>query len=316
MNVLALSGTLSFLALASLLTTCGQPGEATANEGSPPFLSTPPVSVTRRTPPVQAAWSYNIGGSDLLNSGSTPTGTVVSLDLYNVTPATITRLRAAGKYIVCYYSAGSSERYRSDTQSLRLLDPALNLGDVLKGDGGVWVGERWLDIRSFGTTTDGPGATIRSVMTARLSLAREKGCNAVEPDNVDAWNNDVSRRAPIGTPANAISAQDQLAYNRWTAETAHALGLSVLLKNDLEQIPALLASYDGALNEECFDFEGDCAQLVPFRDAGKAVYVVEYHAPDFMTAVRQEQAARWHLNVVLTDLNITRLDPLARFGTW
>ena len=313
MNTPTLSG---FLTLPLLLSTCGQPGEATVTGGGSVPPSAPPATVTRRIPPVQAAWSYNIGGSDALNAGRTPTGVVVSLDLHNVTQATITRLRGAGKYVVCYYSAGSSENYRLDVQSQRLLDPALNLGEILKGDGGVWAGEKWLDIRGFGAPTSGTTATIRSVMTARLGLAREKGCDAVEPDNVDAWSNDVSRRAPAGTPANAVSPQDQLAYNHWTAQTAHALGLSVLLKNDLEQIPALLASYDGALNEQCFDFEGDCEQLLPFRDAGKAVYVVEYHAPDFVTSARQEQAARWHLNVILTDLDVTRLDPLSRFGAW
>ncbi|SMB82727.1 endo alpha-1,4 polygalactosaminidase [Deinococcus hopiensis] len=80
----------------------------------------------REKPPVQASWSYNIGSSEALNGGATPTGQVISLDLYAVTQATITRLRGRGKYVVCYYSAGTSERYRTDPDSLKLLDPALN----------------------------------------------------------------------------------------------------------------------------------------------------------------------------------------------
>ncbi len=267
-------------------------------------------------PPVQAAWSYNIGSTDFLNAGATPDGQVISLDLLDVRAATTARLKAAGKYLVCYYSAGTSERYRRDPDSQRLLDPGLNLGKVRRGDGAVWAGERWLDLRGFSATAGGRSATIRHVMTARLDRARRAGCAAVEPDNVDAWANDVSLGAPAGTPARAIRAADQLAYNRWTARAAHARGLAVLLKNDLGQLRALAPDYDGALNEECFDFEGDCARLTPFRDAGKAIYVVEYQPTAFVTPERRALAARLHLNVILTDPDVTRLNPTARFGRW
>lgn len=270
----------------------------------------------RTLPPVQAAWSYNIGGSDALNAGATPSGRVVSLDLYGVRETTLRRLRRAGKYLICYYSAGTSESYRTDAQSRRLLDPTLNLGEVRRGEDDVWAGERWLDLRGFSASGSGRTATLRRVMEARLDLARQKGCHAVEPDNVDAWDNVVNQNAPAGTPAHAISAADQLAYNRWTAAAAHARGLAVLLKNDLAQIPHLVTAYDGALNEECFDFAGDCARLVPFRDAGKAIYVVEYHPASYATPARTRLAARLHLNVILTDPDVTRPEPYARFGAW
>ncbi|WP_170928497.1 endo alpha-1,4 polygalactosaminidase [Deinococcus hopiensis] len=191
-----------------------------------------------------------------------------------------------------------------------------NLGEVQRGDSDIWAGEKWLDVRGFSRTATGKIATIRSVMGARLALARSKGCAAVEPDNVDAWSNDVSQNAPAGTPRNAVSASDQLAYNRWTADAAHAQGLSVLLKNDLDQVADLQDVYDGALNEECFDFTGDCFLLKRLRDAGKAIYVVEYHNAGFATAARKAQASQLHLNVILTDPDATQLDPYARFGTW
>lgn len=297
---------------ALLLSACAQ-GTAPPAELTTARLA---GTVARQLPPVQTAWSYNIGGSAALNAGKTPTGTVISLDLYDVNKATIGRLRAAGKYIICYYSAGTSENYRTDAESQLLLNPALNLGEVQRGDGGVWAGERWLDLRGFGAGTSTASVTLRRVMTARLALARDKGCAAVEPDNVDAWDNDVSQNAPPGTPKNAISAADQLAYNRWTADAAHALGLSVLLKNDLAQAAALQPWYDGALNEECFDFAGDCPRLTPFRDAGKAIYVVLYHGASYATAARKGVAAQLHLNVILTDPDVTRLNPYARFGRW
>ena len=60
------------------------------------------------------------------------------------------------------------------------------------------------------------------------------------------------------------------------AEQAHARGLSVGLKNDLEQINMLLPSFDWALNEECFTYD-ECDALLPFVEAGKAVFGVEYN---------------------------------------
>jgi hypothetical protein len=59
------------------------------------------------------------------------------------------------------------------------------------------------------------------------------------------------------------------------AQAAHQRGLRVGLKNDLEQIPALLPYFDWIINEECFSF-GECDQLLPFVQAGKPVFVIEY----------------------------------------
>ena len=279
---------------------------------SPSALSNLPA---RQLLPVQAAWLYNIGGSAPLNSGSTPTGNVISMDLHDVSTAVITRLNEAGRYVVCYCSAGTSENDRTDAESRRLLAPSLNLGEVQIGSG-VWEGEKWLDIRGFAAGTARAVQTLKQVMTARLTLARDKGCAAMEPDNVDAWDNAVNQNAPAGTPARAISASDQLAYNRWTATTGHGLGLSVLLKNDLGQAAALTPSYDGALNEECLDFGTDCALLTLFRDAGKAISVVEFRSASFAAAAQKATAAQLHLNVILTDLNATPLNPSTRFGSW
>src|SRR5258705_316926 len=82
----------------------------------------------------------------------------------------------------------------------------------------------------------------------------------IEPDNVDGYANSS------GFP---LSAKDQLAYNRWLAEAAHARGLSIALKNDLDQVAALAPYFDWALNEECFQYK-ECGSLAPFTTAGKA----------------------------------------------
>ena len=77
-----------------------------------------------------------------------------------------------------------------------------------------------------------------------------------------------------------LVAEDQLAYNIFLATAAHQMGLGIGLKNDLEQIPALVSHFDWALNEECFTY-GECDLLLPFIQAGKPVFVIEYQlAPE------------------------------------
>jgi hypothetical protein len=103
-------------------------------------------------------------------------------------------------------------------------------------------------------------------MKSRLDLALQKGCDGVEPDNMDGYSNN---------PGFDFSATDQLAYNRLIANEAHSRGLSVGLKNDLDQINGLAAYFDFAVNEQCFEYS-ECAALAPFIDAGKAVLNAEY----------------------------------------
>jgi hypothetical protein len=128
------------------------------------------------------------------------------------------------------------------------------LGDAVSG----WPDERWLDIRRLDVL--GP------IMEKRLDLCRAKGFDGVEPDNVDGYSNGT------GFP---LSAADQLAYNRFLVSAAHARGLSIGLKNDLDQVAELQPIYDWALNEECFA-NSECQLLQPFVQAGKAVFNVEY----------------------------------------
>ena len=73
-----------------------------------------------------------------------------------------------------------------------------------------------------------------------------------------------------------MSYNDQLAYNIALAQEAHKLGLSISLNNDLDQIQDLVAYFDFAVNEECFQY-GECNLLKPFISAGKPVFGIEYN---------------------------------------
>jgi len=171
------------------------------------------------------------------------------IDLFDAPVGVIERLHDDGRVVVCYFSAGAWEAWRPD---------AGRFPDQVLGNDNGWPGERWLDIRRLDV--------LAPLLEARLDLAVDKGCDGVEPDNVDGYT------AETGFP---LDGADQLAFNRWLAEAAHRRGLSVGLKNDLDQIPELVEHFDWALSEQCFEF-AECDALLPFIDRGKAVFGVEY----------------------------------------
>lgn len=172
------------------------------------------------------------------------------IDLFDTPSFVIEQLKSEGRIVICYFNAGSHEDWRPDAGQF----PVEVIGAPLN----EWPGERWLDIRQIDV--------LAPVMLARLDLAADKGCNGVEPDNVDGYANKT------GFP---VMAEDQIAYNRWLAEEAHTRGLSVGLKNTLDLVPDLVGNFDWALNEQCFQRE-ECDALLPFIEMNKAVFGVEY----------------------------------------
>lgn len=173
------------------------------------------------------------------------------IDLFDTGKAKIDSLKARGIKVICYFSAGSYEEWRSDASDF----PSAVLGNNLDG----WEGERWLDVRA---------QAVRDIMAARLDLAVEKGCDAVEPDNVDGYTNN---------PGFPLTGAHQLDYNKFLAGAAHARNLSIGLKNNLDQIEALVDHFDFAVNEQCFEYD-ECEMLTPFIEANKAVFNAEYKA--------------------------------------
>ena len=179
---------------------------------------------------------------------------VYNIDLFDISTKVISELQSKGKHVICYFSAGSYENWRPDASAF----PASVLGRKLDS----WAGEKWLDIRQLDI--------LIPIMQARMKLAVDKGCHAVDPDNVDGYSNNT------GFP---LSYNDQLAYNIAIANAAHNLGLAVSLKNDVEQIKDLVNHFDFAVNEKCFQYD-ECTTLIPFISAGKAVFGIEYYLSD------------------------------------
>ncbi len=175
---------------------------------------------------------------------------VYNVDLFDTSESVVRTLHNDGKRVICYMSAGSYENWRDDAKSF----PSSVLGNS-----NGWSGERWLDIRRIDIL--GP------IMEARMDLCAKKGFDAVEVDNIDGYAN-----RGTGFP---LTGADQLAYNRFLAKAAHARGLSIGMKNNLDQVRALVNDYDFAINEECAEWN-ECRLLKPFIDAGKAVFHAEY----------------------------------------
>ena len=198
-------------------------------------------------PPVGSTWQWQLTGLPIDPSVDAE---LYDIDLFDNDAATVAALHAQGYKVICYISAGSWEEWRPDAGQF----PESVLGKGYEG----WPGERWLDIRQIGL--------LAPVMRARLDHCRAKGFDGVEPDNIDGYTNDT------GFP---LSYQDQLAYNLWLADEAHARGLSIGLKNDGEQAADLLPHFDWALTEDCF-VQDWCGEMAPFVAAGKAVFAAEY----------------------------------------
>jgi hypothetical protein len=103
-------------------------------------------------------------------------------------------------------------------------------------------------------------------MRKRIKLAKQKGCDGVEPDNVQNYTEDTGFN---------ITNKQQLNYNKWLSAEAHKNGLLIALKNDGEQVLDLIKYFDFAIVEECFQ-NNECAQYTPFISQNKAVLNAEY----------------------------------------
>ncbi|MER7187482.1 endo alpha-1,4 polygalactosaminidase [Streptomyces hyaluromycini] len=194
------------------------------------------------------AWQWQLDG-EVEPTVDVP---VYDIDGFENSKADVAALHRAGRKVICYVNVGAWENFRPDKDGF----PRSVLG---KNNG--WAGERWLDIRRL--------SVLRPIMERRFDMCRDKGFDAVEPDLVEGYGNDTGFR---------LTAADQLRYNRMIADIAHERGLSVGLKNDLPQIPQLLADFDFAVDEECAQYD-ECTLLTPFIKAGKAVFHVEYKEP-------------------------------------
>ncbi len=214
-----------------------------------PTLTISPTQPQNIVTPPNGSWQIQYSGDINTNLNVD----IYNLDLFDTDPAIISNLHTRNIFVMCYFSAGSFEDWRPDSKDF----PAIILGKDYEG----WPGEKWLDIRNI--------ELLAPIMFTRLDLAAQKGCDGVDPDNVNGFANDT------GFP---LTYEDQIKFNIWLTEAAHTRGLSIGLKNDSEQMADLLPYFDWQLQEECFQYD-ECELLLPFIEAGKPVFNIEYTLP-------------------------------------
>jgi hypothetical protein len=118
---------------------------------------------------------------------------------------------------------------------------------------------------------------------------RGEGFDGVDPDNLNGAQNATGFD---------ISPAEQLAYARWLATEAHARGLGIGLKNVPEHAAELEPDFDWALVESCFLYDF-CEDLLPFIEAGKAVFAIEYVEEGMATSDFCAQALQFGFSAIL-----------------
>jgi hypothetical protein len=99
-----------------------------------------------------------------------------------------------------------------------------------------------------------------------MDLAKSKGCDGLEPDNVDGYANN---------PGFPLTTATQIDYDSYLASQAHARDMVVALKNATDLVTSLVNNFDFAVVEQCFQYN-ECSSYSPFISQNKAVLEAEY----------------------------------------
>jgi hypothetical protein len=188
---------------------------------------------------------------------------------------------------ICYIDAGGAESFRPDFPAYQAFND--NCGGCLFGRPiGGFRNEFWLNINN----DRGQRTFILGQIGARLDRCVADRFDGVEMDVVDAWSNRTGL---------TITPDTQLLFNTALANLAHSKGLTVALKNDVEQIPDLAPYFDYAINEQCFQYR-ECDYPPPglpdWTASGKAVFNVEYKK------LNCPQANTWNFGSILKSLDL------------
>ncbi|HXH97399.1 MAG TPA: endo alpha-1,4 polygalactosaminidase [Gaiellaceae bacterium] len=227
--------------------------DAVTNASTAACTASGPVGAGVWVPPPGTTWQWQITGQI---DQSVP-AQMFDIDLFDAQPGEINagvigQLHARGAAVICYMDSGAWESYRPDASEF----PASVIGNSTG-----WNGEYWLDIRPQSWPL------FEWIVVDRMRLAAKSGCDGIEPDQNNPVGND---------PGFPITYADEKAWYLEVAKDAHALGLSVGMKNGIEIVDHdLVNAFDWALNEQCFQYK-ECDALTRFVDAGKAVFQVEY----------------------------------------
>jgi hypothetical protein len=186
------------------------------------------------------------------------------VDLFDTSAQRVSELHAQGRLVMSYVSVGSFEPWRDDASSF----PRAAIGMTLAN----YPNESWLDVRD---------SSVRRALAARFDRARSKGFDGVFMSTLGAY---------MQATGFGLTRQDQLDFDGFLANAAHARGLSAGLSGDFELGSELADSFDWALAIGCVA-RMDCGALAPFKTRDKAVFDLETEGQhDAVCAAAAQQA--------------------------
>ncbi|OUM69106.1 glycoside hydrolase family 114 protein, partial [Piromyces sp. E2] len=166
----------------------------------------------------------------------------------------IDQLHRNGKKVVCYFSGGTVETYRDYFKEYKS-------AGILKNRYSAWSDEYWIDYRI---------SKYQSLIKQRIRTAVQKGCDAIDVDNVDGYQvHDVKKWD------HPLSKDDAIKFTSWLGKTAHEMGISIGLKNCLDIVDTVGKYYDFAVNERCAQ-KGECHWYKNYLKTGKPVFSISY----------------------------------------
>jgi len=231
-------------------------------------------------PATGMSWQIQLSGSNYSGLiAAKPQVVIVDMDVVSKFKAQADKagFRRSAYKLVCYFSIGTYEPGRVAADKLRGLDWK-KLETSVGGGGKLYAGklappfqeELWLLLN-----TSEVRRALVGFMSARLDGAVSAGCDGVDMDNVDAYDN--------VKPAGRVTVQHELAYVGAMMTAAHSRGLAAGLKNALDLLPktlpdgqSVVATMDWYVNERCAAFK-ECGA---YRQAGVPatvpVWSIEY----------------------------------------
>ncbi|OCK83486.1 glycoside hydrolase family 114 protein, partial [Lepidopterella palustris CBS 459.81] len=214
-------------------------------------------------PAVDSSWQIVLSQTIDTSGTASPNVEIFDVDMFTTDVSAISALKKQDKKVICYFSAGSYEPDRPDSGDFQPSD----LGNTLDG----WPQEKWLNLKSD---------NVKNIMVKRIQLAAAKGCDGIDPDNMDGYGNN-----------NGLNLQpsDSIAFLNILSSAASSNNLAMGLKNSLEILPSVIDKIQFAVNEQCHA-NAECETYAPLTAKGKPVFNIEYpdSAPNVFSADRSK----------------------------